>query len=66
MAYRTADHAMMLARRARDAENRYARTKKHVDLTEVISFSAAARNTTAEAQPTEERKGVPLGQKWDK
>jgi len=66
MAYRTADHAMMLARRARDAENRYARTKKHVDLTEVISFSAAARNsTTAEAQP-EERKGVPLGQKWDK
>lgn len=65
MAYRTADHAMMLARRARDAENRYARTKKHVDLTEVISFSAAARNTTAEAQP-ETRKGVPLGQKWDK
>ena len=59
MAYRTADHAMLIARRARDAENRYTQAKKHTDLTEVITYTAAKA-------PTAERKGVPLGQKWDK
>jgi hypothetical protein len=66
MAYRTADHAMMLSRRAREAEGRYARTKKHSDLTDVISLSAEAKNTTANAVAEKsEHKGTPIGQRWE-
>jgi hypothetical protein len=65
MSYRTADHAMLLARRAREAEGRYSRTKKHSDLTEVINLSAETRTIVAEPMESAPRKGTPIGQRWE-
>jgi hypothetical protein len=52
-------HAKRVLLESRTAEERYARTKKVSDLTEVIRSSAAAKTAVVESTPL--RTGAPLG-----
>ena len=62
---RAADHAMLMATKARQAEKQYARTKSVRDLTDVIKMDATTKKMVKVLTiPTEKRAGCPIGQRW--
>jgi hypothetical protein len=60
------DRAPLLVRKVHMAEQEFARTKSVRDLTEVINYSAEAKQIIRKlkVQP-EKKKGCPIGQRWE-
>ena len=63
----TADHATNLVRKVKESEQEFARTKNVRDLTNIVKHDAEAKKVikNLKSEP-EKRRGIPIGQRWDK